>query len=128
MGFLGSLGFQGILGLFTQMMPVVSALVQIVEAANPAPGQGAKKFQTVMKHAQEVALAAPQVVAAIQASGKAVTDAAHSGDMAALSNGLTDIINLAVKTANSVGAFQKSGFVQGVTAAQNAQGVKQPNY
>ena len=117
MGFLGSLGFSGIFSLLNTLFPVIAALVKVAESTNPQAGSGAAKFAQVVNQAQAVALTLPPIVAAVQATGKDITDAAHAGDVAALSSGIGDMVNLAVKVANSVGAFQKSGVVQAITAA-----------
>lgn len=119
MGFLGSLGFTGIVNLFTTLWPIVNTLIATAEATNPQSGSGAQKFNQVLSQVNAVATTLPQVVQAVQASGKSITDAAHAGDVKTLSNGLGDMINLAVKVANSVGAFQKSGFVQSINEAQS---------
>ena len=123
-GFLGSLGFAGIFNLLNTLFPVIAALVKVAEATNPQAGSGLAKFNQVVNQAQAVAMTLPPIVAAVQASGKEITDAAHAGDVAALSSGIGDMINLAVKVANATGAFQKSSVVQAITAAQAGQ----PNY
>lgn len=128
MGFLSSLGFGGIVNLFMTLWPVVTAAVKVAEAANPQPGAGAQKFNQVLNSVSGVAMALPQVVTAVQATGKQINDAAHSGDVAALTSGIGDVINVAVKLANSVGAFQKSSFVQNVTAAQDAPAILPGHY
>ncbi len=117
-GFLASLGWQGALGLINTLWPIVYATVHVAESANPAPGQGAKKFSQVLDTVNQVAVALPQVVTAVQQTGKGIQDSVHQGDVAALSTHVGNMINLAVGMANATGAFQKSGFVQGVTAAQ----------
>ena len=124
MGFLGSLGFAGIFNLLNTLFPVIAALVKVAEATNPQAGSGLAKFNQVVNQAQAVAMTLPPIVAAVQASGKEITDAAHAGDVAALSSGIGDMINLAVKVANATGAFQKSSVVKAITAAQAGQ----PNY
>jgi hypothetical protein len=120
MGFLSSLGFAGILNLLNLLLPVIQAGVRIAEAANPEPGSGAKKFGQVVDSVTQVALALPQVAAAVDATGTKITDAVHNGDVATLASGIGDVVNIAVKMANATGAFQKSGFVQAVTAQQDS--------
>ena len=124
MGFLSQLGWQGILALVNQLLPIVSASVHAVEAANPQKGDGPSKFSQVLNAVVPVALALPQITTAVQASGKAITDAAHSGDVAALTAASGQLINIAVGLANATGSFQKSGFIQALNAAQNAAGAK----
>ena len=92
MGFLGSLGFAGILNLINLLLPIIQAGVRIAEAANPEPNSGAKKFGQVVDAVTQVAVALPTVVAAVDATGSKITDAVNSGDVAQLSDGIGDMV------------------------------------
>lgn len=121
-GFLSFLGGpMGILSLIQALWPTVQSVVHTVEAVNPQAGAGAQKFEAAVNQVMTVAGSIPAVVAAVQKSGTAIGDAAHAGDIQALTTSVGDMVNIAVKLANAAGAFQKSGFIQAVTAAQ-AQG------
>ena len=123
MGFLASLGIGGIVNLFANIWPVINAVIHTVEQANPEPGSGAKKFADAIDTVTGVAMSLPVVVTAITNAGNAIDSATHSGDVTKLQTALGDCINIAVKLANEVGAFQKSGFVQAVTTAQAPEGM-----
>lgn len=120
MGFLAKLGIQGFLGVLLQLLPAIKAAVHFAEAAHPQQGSGATKFAQAVDSVMTVAGELPAVVEAVQATGTSITDAAHAGDIKRLTDGVGQMVNLAVSIANSVGAFQKSGFVQAVTAQQQS--------
>lgn len=122
MGFLSFLGGPtGILSLVQTLWPTVQTVIHMVEAATPQNGAGGQKFEVAVNQVMAVAGTLPSVVAAVQKSGAAITDAAHAGDIQALTTSVGDMVNIAVKLANAAGAFQKSGFIQAVTAAQQSE-------
>lgn len=108
------MGFLKILELLLTLMPTVLNVVKAVEVAVPQAGAGAQKLKTVLAVVEAAALAAPPVMT----DAKGMQTAVKAGDLPALSSGLAHLIGSVVRLFNATGAFQKSGFVQGVTAAQ----------
>ncbi len=109
------MGFFELLKLFLGLMPTIMRAVKLIEAAVPQKGAGPAKLAAVLSTVEAVALAAPVVVS----SGADVKTAVKAGDLPNITKGLTHIIGSVVSLFNATGAFQKSGFVQGVTAAGN---------
>lgn len=122
MGFLASLGFSGFLNLLNTLGPLIQVAIHVAEGANPQPGSGAAKFGQVLNSVLTVAGQLPEVVSAVQKTGTAISDASHTGDIKTLTDSVGSLINVAVGVAKSANAFQKSGFVQAVEAAQARQG------
>lgn len=106
--------FLEILKLLLTLLPTVMNVVKAVEVAIPQAGAGAQKLKTVLSVVEAAAVAAPPVIS----DAKGVQTAIKAGDLPALSTGLAHLIGSVVSLFNATGAFQKSGFVQGVTTAQ----------
>jgi hypothetical protein len=107
------MGFLEMLKMLLGLLPVVMEVVPAVEAAFPGKGLGAQKLQAVLSTVKAVALAAPDVLS----SGAELRTSVKVGDVENITGGLTHMIGAVVSLANATGAFQKSGFVQAVTAS-----------
>jgi hypothetical protein len=110
------MGYMEMLQLMLGLLPQVIGAVQAVETAFPGKGQGPTKLNAVLSTVNAVAAAAPAVIS----SGQDIRVAVKQGDAQNITTGLTHMIGSVVNLFNATGAFQKSGFVQAVTAAQNA--------
>lgn len=108
------MGFLEILKLMLTLLPSIMGAVKAVEIAVPQAGAGAKKLDLVLATVEAAAKIAPTV----QNDAQGIKTAAQSGDLPGLGQGLAHLIGAVVGLFNATGAFQKSGFVQAVTAAE----------
>ncbi len=116
------MGFLEMFKLLMGLLPTIMDAVQVVEAAVPQAHAGAQKLATVLSTVQAAAKMAPAVVS----SATEVKTAVQSGDAPNLEAGLTHVINAVVGLFNATGAFQKSGLVQSVTAANPSLAAPRP--
>jgi hypothetical protein len=111
------MGFLEMLKLMLSLLPAVMDAVKAVEVAIPQAGAGAKKLETVLSTVQAVIVAAPPIVS----STADIRVAVKASDVPNIMQGLTHMVSAVVGLFNATGAFQKSGFVQAVTAADAAE-------
>lgn len=95
------MGFLAAVQFFMSLLPLVGQAVDAAEMLFPQKGAGAQKLSHVLSTVQAAAKAAPALVA----SGQAVVEGVQSGDVDAVTAGLTHLVEYTVKLKNQIGSL-----------------------